>query len=163
MGVICEYIQERDFISNKKKDNKMRTRTTGIKGMVDRAKKQKGLIKFTFVYLILAFVLFSFLFGIMNPPYRNLNTLSLIDQSDYNQLVKKYRNNQDKIYQLQRLDHISGYKDKKTPIIIKKIKKENEVINKKRMNIFSQADYTAWQYRLSAFIGWDYPFKLHRR
>ena len=114
-------------------------------------------------YWICALLLFSFLFGIMEPAYRDLDTLSATDRAAFIKTTKEYRANQDKIIYWERLDHVSGYVDQNVPIIIKNLKKENKTLIHKKWEIYAKADYKAWQYRLSAFMGWKFPFRLHSR
>ena len=114
-------------------------------------------------YWIIALLLFSYLFGIMEPAYRDLDTLSATDRAAFIKTTKEYRANRDKIFYWERLDHISGYVDQNVPIIIKKLKKENAKVNEKRWKIYGKADYKSWQYKLSKFMGWEFPFRLHSR
>jgi len=130
--------------------------------IIENTKKEKTLIKFTVAFLVIAFIFLDFLFGIMKPAYRDLDTLSVTDRAAFIKTTKEYRANQDKIIDWERLDHISGYADQNVPIIIKKLKKENAKVNEKRWKIYAKADYEEWQYRLSAFMGWEFPFNLHK-
>lgn len=114
-------------------------------------------------YWTFALILFAYLFGIMKFPYKDLNTLNVADRTNFHELVKEYRANQDRIIYWENLDQISGYVDPKIPGIIKKIKAKNEVINQKRGEIYKKANYKAWQYQLANYLGWDFPFNLHRK
>ena len=132
------------------------------KKIIKNVKKEKTLMKFVVAFAVIAFVFFDFLFGIMKTPYRDINTLSASEKKEFIKVTKEYRANQEKIFGWERLDHISGYADPNVSIIIKKMKKQNAKLNQKRCKIYAKADYKAWQYRFSKFIGWQYPFNLHK-
>ena len=130
--------------------------------IIARVKKEKKLMKLVIAYFVIAFLSFDFLFGIAKQPFRDINTLNASDRTEFLKVTKEYRANQEKIFKWERLDHISGYDDPDVPIIIKKLKKENTKLDKKRRQLYAKADYKAWQYRFSKFIGWQYPFNLHK-
>ena len=131
------------------------------KKIIRNIKKEKTLMKLVIAYFVIAFLSFDFLFGIAKQPYRDINTLSTADRAAFIKTTKEYRANQEKIFEWERLDHVSGYVDPNIPIKIKKLEKENAKIGKKRWQLYAKADYKAWQYRLSAFMGWKFPFRLH--
>ena len=132
------------------------------KKIIKNVKKEKTLMKLIAAFFVIAFIFFDFLFGIMNPPYRDINTLTPAEKKEFIKVTKEYRANQEKIFGWERLDHISGYADSNVPKIIKKLKKENAKLDKKRRQLYVKADYKSWQYKFSNLIGWQYPFNLHK-
>ena len=133
------------------------------KKIIKNVKKEKTLMKFVVAFIVIAFVLFDFLFGIMETPYRDINTLNASDRTEFLKVTKEYRANQEKIFKWERLDHTSGYADPSVSIIIRKMKKQNAKVEEKRCKLYAKADYKSWQYRFSNFIGWEFPFRLHSR
>jgi len=132
------------------------------KKIIRNIKKEKTLMKFAAAYLVIAFIFLDFLFGIMNTPYRDINTLSTADRTEFLKVTKEFRANREKIFDWERLDAISGYVDPDVPIIIKKLKKQNAKPAEKRRQLYAKADYKTWQYRFSKFMGWEFPFRLHQ-
>jgi len=132
------------------------------KKIIKNVKKQKKLMKFVVAFIVIAFIFLDFLFGIMKHPVRDIETLSIPQQKEYSKFQNKFRANQEEMISLERLDKISDYVDTKIPIDIKNLKKENLLLNDKMYKISSQADYKSWQYKLSAFMCWQYPFNLHK-
>jgi len=133
------------------------------KKVIRNLKKEKTLMKVTAAYLVIAFIFLDFLFGIMKTPYRDINTLSPADRTEFLKVTKEFRARRAEIRDWERMDAISGYVDPDVPIIIKKLKKENAKPAKKRWEIYAKADYKAWQYRFSKFMKWEFPFRLHSR
>lgn len=124
-------------------------------------------IGISIAYLVVAFIVFAFLFGIMKYPARDLNTLNIMQQYKYSKFQKEYRANQTKMINLEKMEYISS--DGITKVTIKNIerdinnlKNENLLLNTKMSKISAQAKYKAWQYKLSHFLGWKFPFNLHK-
>lgn len=118
-------------------------------------------------YWTAAFILFSFLFGIMKYPARDFGTLPIMQQIEYSKLQTKYRTNQNQMIELERLEYITTDRVTYSTIQnieneIKTLKKENLLLNQKMSKISAKAKYKSWQYRLSDLMGWQFPFNLHK-
>lgn len=113
-------------------------------------------------YWTAALILFSFLFGIMKPAYRDFGTLPILQQIEYSKLQTKFRKNQDQMIELERFDRAANYADIRFSNKIKTLKKQNLLLNQKMSKISAKAKYKAWQYRLADFLGWQFPFNLHK-